>query len=47
MSQLDMFGEEVPADSTDPVIGLQVELPDACPQCQGNVANVGQGMALA
>jgi hypothetical protein len=40
-----MFGEEVPAVSTDPVMGLQVELPDACPQCQGNVASVGQGVA--
>jgi hypothetical protein len=42
ISQPDLFA---PAAPIDPLIGLAVELPDAC-RCAGNVAIIGNGTQI-
>jgi len=45
MHQPDLFAGDAAIVADDPVMGLDVELPDACPSCQGYVATVGPGVA--
>jgi hypothetical protein len=39
-----LFGDASP--SADPLIGLEVSLPDACPRCALTIAVIGAGRAM-
>jgi hypothetical protein len=46
IDQFDMFAATLAAPTTDPLLGILVQLPDACGKCGDSVAVIGPGKGM-